>query len=145
MKKIEETIEIIRPLQGVFTFTTDADKWPKWQTFITESAHTSQGGLGVGSTFKGIVHMMGLNMKWTAEATEYTPEIKWAKNINSGGISIAEQMNYHPTEEGTEFKIVYDIEIHGFMKLFSPMIVRTMRKETIKSLSALKTILEART
>jgi hypothetical protein len=97
----------------------------------------------VGATTKGIVHMMGLNMKWTARVTENNPNQKWTKNITSPGMNIAEQMTFDPAADGMKFTIAYDIKTGGIMKLFSPMIVSTMRKETVKSLSNLKNILEA--
>jgi uncharacterized membrane protein len=145
MARIEVSIEIQRPADRVFAFTTEANSWPKWQTFISEASQTSQGAIGIGSTFKGVVRMMGLGMKWTAESTEYEPNTKWSKNITCSGMRIAEQMNYQPMKEGIKFTITYDMKIGGFMKLFSPMIIRTTRKETVKSLAKLKDILEGQT
>jgi hypothetical protein len=73
MRKIDESIEIQCPVDKVFAFTTDANSWPKWQTFILETSQTPQGATSINSTFKDIVRMMGLGMKWTAEAAEYVP------------------------------------------------------------------------
>jgi hypothetical protein len=56
-----------------------------------------------------------------------------------------EHVTYNPIEGGIKFTIVYDTKVGGFLKLFSPMVVSSMRKETKKSLSNLKTILEAQT
>ena len=86
--------------------------------------------------------MMGLSMKWTAIINEYEPGIKWTKNITSGGINITEQISYEAKGESVNFTIQYDIKAGGIIKLFAPMMARTMRKETIKSLAHLKTILE---
>ena len=86
--------------------------------------------------------MMGMSMKWTAKTTEYQPTSTWGKKITSGSINIHEIMNFNPLEGGTKFTIVYDMNIGGFMKLFSPMIVNSMRKETRKSLINLKKVLE---
>lgn len=143
MARIEESVEIKRPAENVFTYTTEAESWPKWQSFIMEAEQTSQGQIGVGTTFKGTNRMMGLSMKWTAKATEYEPNTKWAKNITCGSMIIEEHVTYDPTEGHVKFTIVYDMKVGGFLKLFSPMVVSTMRKETKKSLSNLKSILEA--
>jgi len=58
---------------------------------------------------------------------------------------IEEHVTYDVTERGTKFTIVYDMKVGGFLKLFSPMVVSSMRKETKKSFSNLKSILEAQT
>ena len=140
---IEKSIEIKCPVERIFVYTTDAKSWPIWQSIIVEAEQISQGTMNIGSTFKGTVRMMGLSMKWTAEVTEYELNIKWTKNIISRGMRISEHVTYEPIEEGVKFTILYDMKVGGFMKLFSSMIASTMRKETIKSLAHLKSILEA--
>jgi len=145
MARIEESVEIKRPVDEVFAYTTEAKSWPKWQSIIMEAEQTSQGPVRVGTTFKGTSRMMGLSMKWTAKVTEYEPNRKWAKNITCGSMIIEEHVTYDPIEGRIKFTIVYDMKVGGFLKLFSPMVVSSMRKETKKSLSNLKSILEAQT
>ena len=143
MARIEESVEIKRPADKVFAYTTDAKSWAKWQSTIPEAEQTSQGPVGVGTTFKGTIRMMGLSMKWTAKATEYEPNRKFGKNITSGPMTIEQHNTYDPIEGGIKFTIVYDMKVGGFLKLFSPMLVCPIRKELKKALSNLKGILEA--
>ena len=145
MARIEESAEIQCPVDKVFVYTTEAKSWPKWQSFIMEAEQTSQGPMGVGTTFKGTNRMMGRTMKWTAKVTEYEPNRTWAKNITCGSVIIEERMTCDSQEGGTSFTIIYDMKVGGFLKLFSPMVVSSTRKETKKSLSNLKSILEAQT
>ena len=145
MARIEESVEIKHPVDKVFAYTTEAKSWPKWQSIILEAEQTSQGPWRVGTTTKGTSRMMGLSMKWTGKVTEYEPNRKWAKNIVCGSIIIDEHVTYVPVEGRIKFTIVYDMKVGGFLKLFSPMVVSSMRKETKKSLSNLKSILEAQT
>jgi uncharacterized protein YndB with AHSA1/START domain len=145
MARIEESVQIKCPVGKVFAYTTEAKSWPKWQSFIMEAEQTSQGPMGVGTTFEGTNRMMGRTMKWSAKVTEYEPNRTWAKNITCGSVIIEERMTYDPLEGRIKFTIVYDMKVGGFLKLFSPMVVSSTRKETKKSLSNLKTILEAQT
>ena len=145
MARIEESVEIKRPADKVFAYTTDAKSWPKWQSTIPEAEQTSQGPVGVGTTFKGTIRMMGLSMKWTAKATEYEPNRKFGKNITSGSMTVEQHNTYAPIEGGTKFTIVYNMKVGGLMKLFSPMIVSSMRKALKKALGNLKSLLEAQT
>ena len=145
MARIEESIEIKRPVDKVFAYTTDAKNWPKWQSFIQESEQTSQGPMNVGTTFKGVSRMMGRSMKWTAIATECESNKKWVKSITCGSVAIEEHVTYNPVEGGTTFTILYDMKVGGFLKLLSPLMAGSMRKETKKSLGNLKSILEAQT
>ena len=143
MARIEESIEIKRPVDKVFAYTTDAKNWPRWQSFMPEAEQTSQGPVNVGTTFKGVSRMMGRSMKWTAIATEYESDKKWGKKITSGSLAIEEHVTYNPAGGGTIFTIVYDMKAGGFLKLLSPLMAGSMRKETKKSLGNLKSNLEA--
>jgi len=145
MARIEESVEIKRPVDKVFAYTTDAKSWPKWQSTFPEAEQTSQGSVGVGTTFKGGIRMMGLSMKWTAKATEYEANRKFGKDIACGSITNQQHNTYDPIEGGTRFTIVYDLKVGGLMKLFSPMIVCSTRKALKKALGNLKGILEAQT
>jgi uncharacterized membrane protein len=145
MARIEESVEIKRPADKVFAYTLDAKSWTKWQSTFPEAEQTSQGPVGVGTTFKGTIHMMGLTMKWNAKATEYEPNRKFGKNITCGSITNEQHNTYDPIEGGTRFTIVYNMKVGGLMKLFSPMIVSSTRKALKKALSNLKNILEAQT
>jgi len=143
MARVEESIEIKRPPDKVFAFTTDAKGWPRWQSIIPESEQTSVGPVGVHTTFKGKSHLMGLTMSWTAVTTAYEPGKHFAKNITSEGMFIEQHDTYKPVAGGTQFTLLYVIKVRGVFKLFSPMLVSTMRKELQKSLGNLKRVLEA--
>ena len=118
MPRIEESVEIKRPIDKVFAYTTDAKSWPKWQSILPEAEQTSQGPVSVGTTFKGTVHMMGLSMKWTAKATECEPTKRFGKNITSAGMIVEQHNTYESTEGHVKFTITYNIECAGFSSSF---------------------------
>jgi ribosome-associated toxin RatA of RatAB toxin-antitoxin module len=144
MAIIKESIEIKRSVDKVFAYTTDVKSWPKWQPF-PEAEQTSQRPMGIGTTTKGTIRLMGLTMKWTAKVTEYEPNKKFGKNINSGLITNEQHNTYDSIGVGTKFTIVYDMKVGGFMKPFSPIVISSMRKALRKALGNLKGILEAQT
>jgi uncharacterized membrane protein len=142
MARIDDSIDIKRPVDQVFAYTTDAKNWPKWQSFIKEAEQTSQGSMNVGTTFQGVSRLLGRSMKWTAQVTEHELNKKWSKNITCGSMAITEHVAYEPIEGGTAFTISYDMKAGGFLKLLSIPLTRSMRKETKRSLSNLKRLLE---
>jgi uncharacterized protein YndB with AHSA1/START domain len=145
MARIEESVEIRRPVDKVFAYTTDAKNWPQWQSTIPKAAQTSPGPVGVGTTFDGTIRLMGPGMKWTAIATEYEPHRKFGKNITSGFITTEQHNTYAPISGGTRLTIVYDFKAAGLMALFSPILASALRKALKKALGNLKAILEAKT
>ena len=144
MARIEESVEIKCPADKVFTYVMDAKSWPKWHSAMLEAEGTSPGQMGVGTTFRGANRVMGRRMEWSSKVTEYELNKMWRENITSGSTQIEEHWTFDPVEGGTKFTLVYEMKVGGFLKLFSPMVVSTMRKETKGNLSNLKSILEAR-
>ena len=143
MARIEEGVDIGRPLDEVFAYTLEAHNWPLWQTFILQAEQTSDGPVRVGATFKGVARMLGRSMDWTATATEYELNESWGKTIRSGSLVIKERLMCSSAVDGTHFTVAYEMDAGGLMKLLSPIMARSMRGETLKSLGNLKDLLEA--
>jgi len=141
--RIEESIEIKHPVDRVFAYTTDAKSWPKWHGTMPEAEQTSQGQVGIGTTFRGKNRMMGQTSEWTAKVTEYAPNKKWAKVITSPSVVIDDHLIFDTVAEGTKFTIVYDVKLSVLLKLLLPLIVSSLRKQLKKDLINLKGILEA--
>lgn len=142
MARIEESVEINSPVEKVFTFTTDAKSWNKWNSVIIDANQTSPGPVDVGATFQGICRIMGRTMKWTSTVTEYKSPDKFGKDITSGSVLIEQHNTYTPTTGGTKFNLSYDMKVGGLLKLMSPLLERSMRKELKKSLGNLKQVVE---
>jgi len=143
MAIIEESVIIRCPVESAFVYTTEAKSWPKWHGTMPEAEQTSEGQVGVGTTFRGTYHMMGQTLEWTAESMEYQPNKKWRKVITCGSMVIDDELVFDPAEGGTTFTTAYDVKVGGFLKLLGPMIVSSMRKQLKLDLANLKSILEA--
>ena len=143
MARIEESVEIKSPVDKVFTYTTDAKLWSKWEAIVPKAEQTSQEPLVIGTTFKGTVHMMGVTMNWTAEATQYEPNKQFAKIITSASLIVDQHNTYQAIDGRVKFTVIYDIKVRGIFKLFSPMLIMSLREALKKSLSNVKQNIEA--
>ena len=81
-------------------------------------------------------------MAWTSKVTEYERNKTWREVIKSGSTLLDEHLTFYPVERGTKVTQVYDMKAGGFLKLFAPMMISSMRKEMKNNLSNLKSILE---
>lgn len=143
MSRIEGTVIVKRPADKVFAYTTEAKSWPKWHGAIPEAEQTSKGQMGVGTTFRGKSRMMGQTSEWTAKMTEYEPYKRWGKVIDSGSLVVDDKLVCDPAEGGTRLTMVYEVKVGGILKLLSPVIISSMRKQLKLDLASLKGILEA--
>ena len=145
MAIIQETVEIKCPVDRVFAFVADAKSWPRWHASMLEASQTSSGLMGIGTTFRGVNKVMGRRMPWTSKVTEYALNKKWGETISSGSTMIKEQITFDTIEGGTRFTEVYDLKVGGFLRLLSPMVISSMRKEMKANVGSLKGLLEAKT
>ena len=145
MGRIEESIEIKCPVDKAFAYNSIAENWPKWHDYLPQAAQTSQGQVGIGTTFKGKTRMWGLTLEWTGKLIEYEPYKRWRLIVDAGSVSTDEKLTFDAVESGTRFTIVYDIKSSGPLKLLSSRIDSSMRKQLKLSLINLKGILEAET
>ncbi len=97
----------------------------------------------VGSTCGGVNKVMGRRMPWISRITEYEQDKRWHETIVSGSTIIEEDIIFDPITGGTKYTQVYDMKVGGFLKLFAPMVISSMRKEMKANLAKLKENLEA--
>ncbi len=143
MATIRQSITIDRPVDKVFDYVTDFEKLPEWETSILESVKTSEGPMGIGTTYRGVIKAMGMKMEWTSRVTEYETHARLDETIISGKTTIYEREIFDETEEGgTDFTLVHEYRIGGFLRLITPILILTMLRQMKKNLQNLKRILE---
>jgi len=145
LARVEESVEIRRPVDQVFAYVTNIKNSPLWESALLEVEQTSEGQPGTGTTFRGAHSIMGRKMEWTSRCTECQPNKKWCETISAGIALIKIHLAFDPTDLGTRFTQVYDMELDGFLRLFATMIISSMREQARADLSKLKGILEAQT
>jgi uncharacterized protein YndB with AHSA1/START domain len=139
---MEGSITINRPVEEVFAFLEDIENLAKWNEQAGQAEQTSQGPMGVGTTYRGSSEFMGRKMEWTSEITEYEPNRKVAQTLDLGPAEMAMSWVLEPVEGGTKFTIISEGEMGGLAKLAGPLMDRTMKKQMESNLTRLKGLLE---
>ncbi len=142
MGRFEESITIDRPVEDVFAYATAIQNWPLWHETIVESEQTSQGAVGVGTTFKAKAHMDGRTMEFTGTMTGYDPYKRSSKVMDFGNFVIDDTLMFDPANGGTRFTMVYDVKVRGLAKLMSSRVNNGMHEELKQGVSKLKAVLE---
>ena len=139
----EASVVISRPVEEVFEFVNNPENDPLWQSSMMESAQTSEGSMGVGTTLRGVAQLVGQRMEWTAEVTEWEPNRKVTYEVSGGPLSAEQSLTFEAVEAGTKFTLVLEGETGGFFKLAEPIVTRMLQRDTETDLANLKDILEA--
>jgi uncharacterized protein YndB with AHSA1/START domain len=143
--RFDVTTVIDRPIEEVFAFLADGTNDPKFSPRVLEMAKTTDGPIGVGTTFASTVKDAGYKTKREFKITEFDPpnRIRWAevsKNIVTapeGGYELA------PEGGGTRVTLHNVLEGHGFGKLIAPMALRQARNGADDFGKAIKAAVEA--
>ncbi len=142
MARFEESVTINRPVEDVFTYATKIQNWPQWHDSVLESEQTSQGPVGVGTTFKAKSRMDGRTMEFKGKVLEYDPNKRSRKEMDYGNFVIDDTLTFDSVEQGTRFTMAYDVKVRGIAKLMSGRINAAAHDELKQAVNKLKTVCE---
>jgi uncharacterized protein YndB with AHSA1/START domain len=140
--RFEQTIVINAPADKVFAYVSDLTKVPEWGQFSTEARQTSQGPVGVGSTFDTSGKQFGSHTDHVT-VTEYVPGKKFAIEVKGDAgdtrnwFELADQGGSTKVTKVQEF-----IKPAMSAKIFSPVIKRIAPKNLLKDLEKIKAKIE---
>jgi hypothetical protein len=143
MRRVEASVVISRPLRDVFAFVRNPVDHPQWETAQFDVEQTSEGPMGVGTTFRGGIRLLGLPIGWTAECTGYDPNKQLEFRVNAGPLRLKEILKLERIEAGTSFTIVYEGDLRGVARVAGPIVVRVFQRQVESDVANLKVILEA--
>jgi uncharacterized protein YndB with AHSA1/START domain len=143
MVKIEESVVIKRPVEDVFAFMSNPENDPQWQSETTETEITSQGPIGVGTTYLDVTHFLGRRIESIYEFTEYETNKKLSLKTTSGPIPIEATITYESVENGTKVNFSARGEAGGFFKLAEPLVARMAQRSWTTNYANLKDLLES--
>jgi uncharacterized protein YndB with AHSA1/START domain len=141
--RLEASALIDRPVEEVFSYSTDIGNLALWAGPVTEATQTSEGSLGVGTTSTRVTQLLGRRFESDYEVTEYQPNSRYAAKTTSGPVPIVETLSFEGSEAGTKVTIAGELEATGFFKLAEPVLTRITRRQIENDVATLKELLEA--
>lgn len=141
MLNLEKSIIINRSAEEVFAFVANSENRPKWVP-VMEVQKTSAGPIGIGTTFRNVVKMMGRPWESLLEVVEYLPNKHYTFKTTW---PFPCQLHHilAPVAGGTQVTLRLEGQLGGFYKLVEPFMVRTSQRQMGIDLVALKNCLEA--
>jgi uncharacterized protein YndB with AHSA1/START domain len=143
MLSIEKSIVINRPVEEVFAFVAQGENWSQWAAELVETKKTSEGPLGVGTTYTHVAQMLGRRIENGYEVTEYEPNRKVSMKSTSGPVPAETSLTVESVEGGTKLALTVAAEIAGVFKLAEPLVARIMGRQQDANFANLRDLLEA--
>lgn len=140
---VTSTVDIDRPAADVFAYVSDFENNPKWQGGMKSAKWTSEGPLGVGSTYDQIATMLGKTIVTSFKVTAFEPGSSVTIESTSGSFPITVTRSVEATGEGScrASANVYG-EPGGFFKLMRPLMRSMVEGSVRKDWANLKELLE---
>lgn len=141
MMRFNESIHIRRPVQNVFSFTTDLNNNIRWQSDVMVAQQTSEGPFGVGATYRCVNRFMGKEIETEGVISEYAPEKKCSFKFTSGPVTGESSFIFEPVKDGTKFTTIGELDI-GIFRLAGFLIRHAAKAQIKNDLQKLKSVLE---
>jgi uncharacterized protein YndB with AHSA1/START domain len=127
-------IVIGAPVDKVFAWVSDLDKWREWRASAGQFARTTSGPVGVGTTWQASGRVMDEPMTVTVEVTAHEPNAQFALKV-SGSLQAEQAFTFEPLPDGTKLAMA--------LKLADRRLAEPAREQWDGDLLSLKDRLES--
>jgi len=143
MAKVEVSVVINRPIEEVFALAGNVENNAQWQSGVLEAKVTSEGPMGVGTTYRYVSQLLGRRIETDGEITEYEPNRKYSFKSTSGPFPIEGVFTFEAADGGTKVTLTVKADVGGFFKMAEPLVARMINRQFETDVNTLKDVLEA--
>jgi carbon monoxide dehydrogenase subunit G len=139
----ESSIEIAKPVAGVFGFVCDFSKAPGWLESCVDLAPTSPGGVGADAALHYAYRQGGHSGEMAGKVTAWEENRQLRMALADSMFAVTIQFLFEAAAAGTKVSHSVAIEPKGRMgRMMQPMIQAANQRQVEANLSRLKKILE---
>ena len=143
--RVEESVDINRPLQAVFSYVSDVGNYPDWMAHVLEVRKDTPGSPQQSDRFVVAIKSVGRRFETPYERTSYEADRRYTDRAVGGPIPNQRwHSDFQEVPGGTRFTRAVDVESGGLLKLLEPLQKRAAERQLRKDLQTLKRVVEAR-
>ena len=144
MTRVELEIEIAHPPEAVFDYLANPENNPDWQAGMQSAVITSDGPLGVGSTYEQIARFLGREIISAFEVTGFQPGRSITIRTTASTFPIQVTRAVRPEGAGGSLvRAVIEGQPSGWMRLFAPLLDRMVARSVKGDYANLKRLFES--
>jgi uncharacterized protein YndB with AHSA1/START domain len=143
MARFDVGTTIKRPVEDVFALLSDFSNGSKWASAATEpAAKTSDGPIGVGSTWHAVGKVVGRRIETDVEYTEFEANSKLVYTITKP-FPTTSTVTFESVVGGTRVSQTVEGEPGGFFKLAEPLTLKMSKRQFQSDLDNLRDLMDA--
>jgi len=129
-------------LEEAFAYVADLSRHGEWSAWPLKVEPVSLAPGHVGSQYRSIGHMLGLNLHDDLQVTDYQPSSRFGFKVKDVAGELRHEFTFQPQAGGTLVVRTVSVPASPLRKLLSPLIVAIARPSNDKTLQLLKAQLE---
>jgi uncharacterized membrane protein len=143
--RVQESVEINRPLHEVFTFVSDVGNYPQWMAHALAVRTEAPGPPGRSDRFVVALKSVGRRFETPYERTSFEADRRYTDHAVGGPIPDHRWHSaFQEVPGGTRLTRTVEVESRGLLKLLEPVQKRAAERQLRKDLQTLKEVAEAR-
>ena len=143
--RVEESIEINKPLKEVFDYVSDVGNYPEWMAHALEVLKDTEGPPQQNDRFIVAIKSVGRRFETPYERTAYEANRRYTDRAVGGPIPNQRwDCTFQEVPGGTRLMRAVEAEGGGLLKLLEPLQKRAAERQLRKDLQTLKDVLETR-
>jgi carbon monoxide dehydrogenase subunit G len=142
LNRYEHTIDIACPVREVFTFISQPENFPRWQSSLLEIRRPGDGPMRVGTEVTEVRLFLGRKMETTWTCTEHEPHARSTIEDDEGAVPFRGTFELEPDGEGTLFKWTVETAGPRAIKVPGAIVGVAVRRELAANCERLKRLLE---
>jgi carbon monoxide dehydrogenase subunit G len=109
------SVEIDRPIEAVFKYTLH--NVAEWSIVVVEDEVTSDGPVGVGTTFRSITEERGDRMEFSGKVTKHEPPTAHSVFMTGKSFDLVVDYTFEAIDGGTRLTQHSQVNAKGFIKV----------------------------
>jgi carbon monoxide dehydrogenase subunit G len=128
--EVTTSVEVAADPDVVFAYISDAENNPQWQSGMVSAQWTSDGPIGVGSTYDQVATFLGRRIESTFEVVSFEQGRKIRASSTGGSFPITFTRTVEAAGSGSLVTAVITGDASGFFRLAEPLL-RSMVQRSV--------------
>lgn len=140
--RIQASITVKQPIDEVFTALSDWSNTSTWISGTQSVTKTSEGPLGVGTTWHTVGKALGRTIDSNLTVTEFEPDHSYVWTIDKP-FKATTTFTFESVDGGTRVDQIVDGDLEGFFKLAQPLMLPMMKRQVQHDLETFRDLVDA--
>jgi uncharacterized protein YndB with AHSA1/START domain len=144
MVEVDGEILIGRPVEDVFDFVANQENEPRYNPEMRVAKKTTEGPIGVGTSFHAEMTGRGRVVPMTIRVTEFERPRRIRERVEMQSMDLTGGLDFEPIDEGTTMRWHWDLRPSGVLRFMGPLVASMGRRQERRIWAGLKRHLESR-